>query len=202
MGSERTVGHPWPALGGEEQPTLSSSGGPRSGPWAVTDSSVTVTGGWDGQGGLWGPRSGTRAHTQAQQGPRWAVVLGPAPQELCTSLVTRGPHPLPPHGGHLLTQPIPCAPRAPASCPHLLPTHEALLLPEVHMVDGEALLCPRLKGHCPVGPGHHTALPASHLGWGRGEQQSAGEAIRDWPPHACFPGPLPGCPELLSVCVC
>ena len=49
------------------------------------------------------------------------------------------------------------------AAPHLLAAHEALLLPEVHVVDGQTLLCPRLEGHRPVGPGHHAAFPAGHL---------------------------------------
>lgn len=51
--------------------------------------------------------------------------------------------------------------------PHLFPFHEALLFPEVHMVDGETLLCPRLEGNSPVRPRHHTALPTRHLWQGR-----------------------------------
>lgn len=65
------------------------------------------------------------------------------------------------------------------------------------MVDGEALLCPGLKGHRPVRPGHHAALPASHLGLGERERPSAGGATQGLVP--AFPC-LPTCaPQLLSV---
>lgn len=62
---------------------------------------------------------------------------------------------LPPHPRTLA---VPHRPR-----PHLLAAHEALFLPEVHMVDGQALLCSGLKDHGPIGPRYHSAFPASHL---------------------------------------
>lgn len=97
-----------------------------------------------------------------------------------------GLRPLRPH-------PLPAGPRRLWLSPHLLPAHEALLLPEVHVIDGEALLCPRLEGHRPIQPGYHTALPASHLWPGRG---TGCQLV--WP-RVCVPVPV-RCPWVWGGC--
>lgn len=57
---------------------------------------------------------------------------------------TPSPHlvaiPLQSTPGHL-------GPSLPRTRPHLLAAHKALFLPEVHMVDGQALFCSGLKDH-------------------------------------------------------
>lgn len=83
--------------------------------------------------------------------------------------------------------------------PHLLPAHEALLLPEVHVVDGEALLRPRFKGHCPVRPGYHAALPAGHLCRSRGQAGSQHGRSEGIPVSPCAPR-APGCGRARAAC--
>lgn len=130
----------------------------------------------------------TQAQEHSTHTPTQLVVLQPAARDPCASQPMRR-----------------CTgvPSRHSPAPHLLSAHEALLLPEVHVVDGEALLGPGLEGHRPVGPGHHAALPAGHLWpwWGRGDRLSAAVVAQGLVPVGLsFPVPPPGTLGLLGVC--